>query len=58
MLEQIGFILAMVGVIVGVGRLGRWSGVPDAVLLTLVGLAYAALPGPTCGWNPTSCSTW
>jgi monovalent cation/hydrogen antiporter len=51
-LEQIGFVMAMVGVIVGVERLGRWSGVPDAVLLTLVGLVYAGLPGPNLQLDP------
>ena len=52
MLEQIGFVMAMVGVIVGVERLGRWSGVPEAVLLTLVGLVYAGLPGPNLRLDP------
>ena len=52
MLEQIGFVMAMVGVIVGVERLGRWSGVPEAVLLTLVGLVYAGLPGPNLQLDP------
>jgi len=51
-LEQIGFVMAMVGVIVGVERLGRWSGVPEAVLLTLVGLVYAGLPGPNLRLDP------
>lgn len=52
MLAQIGFVLAMVGVVVAVGRFGRWSGLPDAVLLTLVGLVYAGLPGPNLHLDP------
>jgi Na+/H+ antiporter len=52
MLAQIGFLLAMVGVVVAVGRLARWSGLPEAVLLTVVGLAYAGLPGPNLRLDP------
>ena len=52
MLQHIGFVLAMVGVVVAVGKLGRWSGLPDAVLLTVVGLAYAVLPGPNLRLDP------
>ena len=52
MLEQIGFVLAMVGVVVAVGKVSQWSGLPDAVLLTLVGLVYAVLPGPNLGLDP------
>jgi monovalent cation/hydrogen antiporter len=52
MLAPIGFLLAMVGVVVVVGRVGRWTGLPEAVLLTLVGLAYAGLPGPNLRLDP------
>ena len=52
MLAQIGFLLAMVGVIVAVGKLAHWSGLPEAVLLTLVGLGYAGLPGPNLHLDP------
>ena len=52
MLAQIGFVLAMVAVVVVVGRISRWSGLPDAVLLTGVGLVYAVLPGPNLRLRP------
>jgi CPA1 family monovalent cation:H+ antiporter len=52
MLAHIGFVLAMVAVVVAVGRISRWSGLPDAVLLTVVGLVYAVLPGPNLRLNP------
>jgi monovalent cation/hydrogen antiporter len=51
-LEQTGFVVATVLVVVGVGRIARWSGLPDAVLLTLAGLAYAGLPGPNLRLDP------
>jgi monovalent cation/hydrogen antiporter len=52
MLAQIGFVLAMVAVVVAVGRVSHWSGWPDAVLLTIVGLVYAVLPGPNLRLRP------
>jgi hypothetical protein len=36
MLAEIGFVPAMVAVVVAVGRAARWTGLPDAVLLTVV----------------------
>jgi len=38
MLAEIGFVPAMVAVVVAVGRAAHWTGLPDAVLLTVVGL--------------------
>jgi monovalent cation/hydrogen antiporter len=52
MLAQIGFVLAMVAVVVAVGRFSHWSGLPDAVVLTIVGLVYAVLPGPNLRLSP------
>ncbi|HEX7161814.1 MAG TPA: cation:proton antiporter [Trebonia sp.] len=52
MLAQIGFVLAMVAVVVAVGRISRWSSLPDAVLLTVIGLVYAVLPGPNLLLSP------
>ena len=52
MAQQIAVVLLMVGVIVGVGKLARVSGLPEAVLLTLAGLAYANLPGPNLRLDP------
>ena len=52
MLAQIGFVLATVAVVVAVGRISHWSGLPDAVVLTIVGLVYAVLPGPNLRLSP------
>ena len=52
MLERIGLVLAMVATVVAVGRLARWSRLPEAVLLTVVGLLYAVLPGPNLRLEP------
>ena len=52
MLAQIGFALATVAVIVAVGRFSHWSGLPDAVVLTIVGLVYAVLPGRNLRLSP------
>ena len=52
MLSQIGFVLATVLVIVVVGKLSHRIGLPDAALLTLVGLGYAVLPGPNLKLDP------
>ncbi len=52
MLAQIGFVLAMVAVVVAVGKFSHWSGLPDAVVLTIVGLVYAVLPGPNLRLRP------
>ena len=52
MLGSIAYVVATVFVVVGVGKLARWSGLPDAVLRTLAGLAYAVLPGPDLRLDP------
>ena len=52
MLAEIGFVLAMVAVVVAVGKVSRLAGLPDAVLLTVVGLVYALLPGPNLRLDP------
>ena len=52
MLAEIGFVLAMVAVVVAVGKISRLAGLPDAVLLTVVGLVYALLPGPNLRLDP------
>lgn len=52
MLGEVGFALAVVGVVVLVGQSGRWTRLPDAVVLAVVGLVYAALPGPTVRLDP------
>ncbi|MGH3435921.1 MAG: Na+/H+ antiporter [Sciscionella sp.] len=52
MLGEIGFVLAMVAVVVLVGAISDRFGLPDAVLLTLVGLVYAVLPGPNLRLDP------
>lgn len=45
-------LLAAVGVIVVASRLGARTGVPSAVLLVLVGIGYALLPGPNIELRP------
>lgn len=52
MLGEIGFVLAVIGVVVLVGQSSRWTRLPDAVVLAMVGLMYAALPGPTVRLEP------
>jgi NhaP-type Na+/H+ or K+/H+ antiporter len=52
MLGTIGFVLAMLGVIVLVGVISHRLGLPDPVLLTVVGLIYAVLPGPNLHLDP------
>lgn len=52
MLAGIGFVLAMVAVVLAVGRISTWLGLPDAVLLTLAGLVYAVLPGINLRLDP------
>src|SRR5579875_1580786 len=52
MLTQIGFVVAMVAVIVAVGRVSERTGLPAAVLLTVAGLVYAVLPGPNLRLRP------
>jgi Na+/H+ antiporter len=53
MLGEIGFVLAMVLVVVVVGRISELVKLPEAVLLTLVGIGYAMLPGPNLRLQPT-----
>lgn len=45
-------VLAAVGVIVAVRWVAERSGLPAAALLTLVGIAYAFLPGPNITLDP------
>lgn len=45
-------LLAAVGVIVVVNWIGERIGLPTAALLTLVGIAYALLPGPNISLQP------
>lgn len=52
MLGAIGFVLAMLGVIVVVGAISHRIGLPDPVLLTVVGVVYALLPGPNLHLEP------
>jgi CPA1 family monovalent cation:H+ antiporter len=52
MLPQIGFVLATIVVIVVVDKVSHRIGLPDAALLTIVGLAYAVLPGPNIRLDP------
>lgn len=52
MLTSIGFVLAMVAVVLAAGKLSTWLGLPDAVLLTLAGLVYAVLPGLNLALDP------
>lgn len=52
MLLQIGFVLATIVVVVVVGKLSHRIGLPDAALLTVVGLVYALLPGPNIKLDP------
>jgi len=49
---EVGFVLAMVVVVVAVGKISHRVGLPNAVLLTVVGLVYAVLPGPNLQLNP------
>lgn len=53
MLLAIALGLAGVAVIVAVNVVARRSGLPAAVLLVVVGLAYAWLPGPNVRLRPT-----
>ncbi len=48
----IALALAGLAVVVAANILGRRSGQPVAVLLVLVGLLYAVLPGPNLEVNP------
>ena len=52
MLEVLAFVLAAVAAISIVEVLAERSGLPAAVLLTIVGLAYAKLPGPNLTLDP------
>lgn len=52
MLAEIGFVLSMVAVIVIVGKINRLVALPSAVLLTVIGLVYALLPGPNLHLDP------
>ncbi len=52
LLSAIGFVLAMVAVVVAVGKISHRIGLPDAVLLTVVGLVFAVLPGPNLRLEP------
>ncbi|MGH3521817.1 MAG: cation:proton antiporter, partial [Mycobacterium sp.] len=52
MLNAIGLVLAMVAVVVAVGKISHRIGPPDAVLLTVVGLVCAVLPGPNLRLEP------
>lgn len=52
MLVEIGFVLAMVAAVVAVGKISTLLGVPDAVLLTVIGIVYALLPGPNLHLEP------
>jgi len=52
MLAEIGFVLATLAVVVLVGRVSGWLRLPDATLLTAVGLLYALLPGPNLRLEP------
>jgi CPA1 family monovalent cation:H+ antiporter len=51
-LTQVGFVLAMLVVVVVVNRVSHRTGLPDAALLTVVGLVYAVLPGPNLRLEP------
>ena len=44
--------LAAVASIVVAHRVGEWTGVPPAALLTLIGIAYSLVPGPNIGLDP------
>jgi CPA1 family monovalent cation:H+ antiporter len=46
------FILCAVAVVVLVRRLADKAGLPSAALLTLIGIAYAVLPGPNVTLQP------
>jgi CPA1 family monovalent cation:H+ antiporter len=52
MLEVLAFVLAAVAVISLVEVISEKSGLPAAVLLTVVGLVYALLPGPNLTLDP------
>ena len=47
------FVLAGVAVVVAVHWTAGRTGLPDAALLTVVGLVYAVLPGPNITLHPT-----
>lgn len=52
MLGEIGFVLAMVVVVLVIGRISDRTGLPDAALLTVAGLVYALLPGQNLHLDP------
>ncbi len=52
MLGGIGFVLAMVAMVVTVGTVSHRIGLPSPVLLTVLGLVYAVLPGPNLRLDP------
>jgi CPA1 family monovalent cation:H+ antiporter len=52
MLGEVGFVIAMLAVVVAVGRVSGWLRLPDAALLTVVGLLYALAPGPNLRLDP------
>lgn len=52
MAAQLSFVLAMLAVVVLARGVGERVGVPSGILLTLVGLCSAWLPGPTMSLDP------
>src|SRR4051812_17384055 len=52
MLQELAFVLAAVAVISLVEGVAQKTSQPAAVLLTLVGLVYATLPGPDLALDP------
>ncbi len=52
MIAQIWFVLAMLVVVILARGVGGRIGVPFTILLTLVGLAYALVPGPKLELDP------
>jgi CPA1 family monovalent cation:H+ antiporter len=52
MLVTIGVGIATIVVVVAVGAIANRTRLPSAVILTVVGLVYAALPAPTLRLNP------
>jgi CPA1 family monovalent cation:H+ antiporter len=53
MLVTIGFGIATIVVIVAVGAIANRTRLPSSVMLTAVGLIYAALPGPVLRLDPS-----
>src|SRR3954469_19509442 len=47
------FVLAATAVVVAVHWIAGRTGLPEAALLTVVGLVYAVLPGPNITLDPT-----